>query len=480
MKAKIQSFFNEKQIEFVQARQKVRALIAGRGFGKSTLIAWLICEMLRVLVVRDSKGKIIGAGKIFFASTTVEQIKNSMLPPIRDKWAEFGLKEDVHYVIGKRPPDWYKKPFSPPEKFDNCITFWNGFTIMLLSTAKPTGKRGGSYDAGIVDEAAFVKGSVFRSVFMPMIRGNLYRFQTHWHHALIVLSSRPRKTEGFWVYDLKKEAEKDPSKVLWMEASAFANRAVLGEDWFDDQRRTLGEEEYSIEIENKEQRQLPNGFYHTLDRRRNTYSLLPGNTDVRASELLEVSFDFGGKFTCASVWQEQDFVEKCLRQFFIKKGQVTTLVDSICGHYKNHAYKYVRIWGEPRGQDPDPERPALYTIIQAAFERHGWMVEVKVQAGYKTKGHKERYEFMSIAHQGNNPLLPAIQYNAAAAPDLLIALENCDIKDDFQKDKSNEKDPNFPQEHAPHFTDGVDYYLFEKHGWRLADGSNHRPGGAWS
>lgn len=470
-------YFNETAQKFVTATQRVRVLIAGRGFGKTTLLAWILYEMFRAFVARDATGKIIGAGKVFLASTTVEQIMNSLLPPIRAKWREFGLVEGRHYVVCQTPPDWFGKPFAAPESFANVITFWTGFSIVLLSTAKPDGKRGGSYDAGIVDEAAFVKGSVVKSSFLPMVRGNLYRFSTHWHHAKIILSSMPREPKGFWVYEYEAMAEKDPGKVLYMESSATANRAVLGEDWFEDQRAALGDE-YAVEIENKRITNLPNGFYHTFDRARNVvYN--PAWNAYRRDELLEVSFDFGGKFSCATVWQEHGFVEHCLRQFYVKRGKVSAVVAALCNHYQGHAMKYARIYGEPRGKDPDPERPDLYTIIQQEFEARGWVVEVVVKPGYKSKGHKERFEFMSILLAHEDAHLPRVQLDGIHCPDVVKAIEGCDIRPDHSKDKRVETDPNYPQEHAPHFTDTVDYYLFEKHAWRRSEGSGHRASGVW-
>lgn len=467
----ISVYFNRVQIAFVKALQKVRVLIAGRGFGKSTLLAWIIYEMVRAMP----------RAKVFFASTTVEQIRNSTLPPIIQKWAEFRLKEDVHYVIGKKPPDWFKRPISPPKEFGNIITFFNGFTIALLSTAKPPGKRGGSYDAGLIDEAAFVKGSVFKSVFMPMIRGNIYRFESHWHHSLIVISSRPRKSDGYWLYEFKKTAKENPNDVLYVESSAYANKDVLGEAWFIEQRRTLGHDEYAIEIDNKEMRQTPTGFYHTFNRDTICYQLRTGESDINRDELLEVTWDFGGKFTCMTVWQESNFVERCVDQFYSKQGdeKVSSIVDQFCRRYVAHGMKYVRIWGEPRGKDHDTERPDLFSIIEQRFNQRGWQCELKVQPGKRTPLHRERYNFFETLFASTDRRLPQIGINIVQASDLVISIEITDCDDEFRKIKTAEKDPSFPQEHAPHLSDGMDYYLYEKHGWRLLDDGNSRPGQAW-
>lgn len=473
-------YFNGRQIAFATALQKIRVLIAGRGFGKSTLIALILYLMLRAMP----------RAKIFFSSTTVEQIKNSTLPPVIAKLGEMGITENRHFVVGKDPwahhsaHKWFKRPISPVKEFDNVISFWNGFTVVMLSAAKPSGKRGGSYDSGIVDEAAFVKRSFFQQVLMKMIRGNLYRFNTHLHHSLFILSSQARTVEGKWIEEFEEKARKNPDTFLFMWENARANTTVLGEKWFDDQREASSELDYLIEVENEKQTRLPDGFYPTLDRARHGYTPQRDRsglmTDVRPEEFLEASFDFSGKFSCASVWQEQNFIERCVRRFYVKdKAKIRTLVDDICEHFRSHQFKYIRLWGEPRGRDRNPiEEDDIFTIIRKQFERHGWAAEIMVPQGLATRKHKERFSFMETLFAETEPRLPRVRFNMEAAQDVLISMENTDIDPEFRKIKTAERDPNFPQEHAPHFGDTTDYYLYYKHQWRLSADANAKPGQA--
>lgn len=473
-------YFNPKQIAFVQAVQKIKTLIAGRGFGKSTLIALILLFMLRVMP----------RAKIFFSSTTIEQIKNMTLPPVIAKLHEMGIIENRHFVVGKDPwakdskHKWFKRPISPVKKFDNVITFWNGFTVVMLSAAKPNSQRGGSYDAGIVDEAAFVKRSFWEKVLLKMVRGNLYRFDTHMHHSIFILTSQPRTSEGRWVMEFEEKALADPEAFLFMWASAKDNSVVLGDEWFKTQKATSSSLDYQIEVENVRLKKLPDGFYHRYNERRQQYSPerdVWGNMlDVRPDELLEASFDFSGKFNCASVWQEQDFVEKCVRQFHVKEdGKIRKLVDDICMHFKDHHFKYIRLWGEPRGRDRNPiEEDDIFNIIRKRFEYHGWTVEIMVPEGMRTKHHKERFAFIETMMSEEDIRLPRMRINEVACENVISSIQGCDINPDYTKNKSTEKDPNFPQENAPHYSDTVDYYLYYKHHWRLLDDPNDRAGTA--
>lgn len=470
-------YFNQKQIDFVTAPQKIKTCVAGRGWGKSTVISLILLFMLKAMP----------RAKIFFSSTTIEQIKNMTLPPVLAKLAEMGIIEGKHFVVGKDPwgansrCKWFKRPIAPVKKYDNVITFWNGFTVVMLSAAKPNSQRGGSYDAGIVDEAAFVKRGFWEKVLLKMVRGNLYKYDTPLHHSIFILTSQPRTSEGMWVLAMEQMAAAFPETYLFLWASARDNVVVLGEEWFRIQKQTSSHLDYLIEVENVRLKKLPDGFYHRLDEKKHEYRPIKDFTgrmlDVRADELLEASFDFKGKFNCCSVWQEQEFTERCVRQFFVKDAKkINGLVDDICLHFKDHRFKYIRLWGEPRGRDDNSIDEDIFTLISNRFKKNGWVVEIMVPKGRQTKRHKERFNFMEIIMDEEDYRLPKIRFNAEACENVIISMQGTDINPDYTKNKSAEKDPNFPQENAPHFGDTVDYYLYYKHAWRLSDDSNSRAG----
>lgn len=463
-------YFNHRQIQFAMAPQKTKVWVGGRGSGKSAGIALILRRGIEELP----------RGKCMFASSTLEQIMNSTLPPVLAKLEELGFRENIHYVIGKPPLSWWEQdkchPFSPPKEYENTMTFFNGFTVVFISTAKPKGKRGGSYDMAIVDEAAFVKAVTFKKVIVPMVRDNLYRFDSTMHHSIFLLTSQPTDADGKYVLAFEKEHEASPEDVLFLWTSARDNEVVLGEQWFKTMRQNMGYSDYLLEVENERQRKLPKSFYHTFDRDKHFGQKAAINPD----ELIEVSWDFGGSFNCATLWQERDGYERCLGRFYTKdqQGKVNGVVDAICERLKDHRFRYVRLWGEPRGKDSNPySDDDLYTIIGKRFNAAGWEYDDKVPQGQQAKKHKERHFFFEAVFTEGNPLLPKVRFNAECE-DVVIAIENTPIKNDFQKDKSKEDDPTFPQEHATHFTDTVDNYLVSKHYWRYAmDDANDAPGG---
>lgn len=468
MEAIPEVYFNARQIEFATAKQKIRVWIGGRGSGKSAGLALIIRRCVEELP----------RGKYLFASTTLEQILNSTLPPVLKKLEELGFVDGLHFVVGKRPPDWFKTPFSPPKDYDNVLTFFNGFSLVFVSTAKPAGKRGGSYDGAIVDEAAFVKATTFKKVIVPMVRDNLGKYDSDLHQCIFLLTSQPTTADGHFVMEFEKEHLADPNQVLFLWTSARDNELVLGSEWFDLMRSTMGYSEYLSEVENVRQRKLPKSYYHTFDRDRHGYTKSPDAFARRKDDLIEVVWDFSGHFNCASVWQEYKGVEYCIGRFHTKLGEKKALgvVDKIVKAYSDHRFRYVRLWGEPRGKDDNPySDDDLYTSIQRHFEAASWHTEQKIASGKQAQRHKQRHFLFEKIFNESEPTYPRIRISLTDAEDVAIAIEKTGILPTFQKDKSMEGSDQFPQEWAPHYTDGMDNYIDQKYGWRFSN-RNEQPG----
>lgn len=418
-------------------------------------------------------------GKIFFASTTYNQILTKTLPAIENIWQSMGLQEDVHYVVGRKPPGGWKNPFSRPRKYANIISFRNGFCIDMLSMDRPDLVRGGSFDGGEIDEAALIDAEDFRRILIPSIRGNAKRFKSWMHGQVSLYTSMPWLPSGYWIFDFEEKAKIDPRDYFFLEANAFDNIAVLGEESIRRMEREMSYLEFQIEVMNSRMIKVPDGFYNRLDEKKHTYVpaytydegqrgiTVTGSRDVKHRELLELSFDFSGWFNCMSVWQQQDDTEKCLRQFHVKgDDKLHELVDKFSRHFLAHEFKFVRIWGEPRGHDKQPMGPTIYESLKKIFESKGWGCEISVPAG-RTTDHIERHHFISEILLEENPLLPKIRINREECKDLIISLQTTQLTPDFRKNKSKEKDRDYPQEHATHYTDTFDYYLVQKHGWKV-------------
>jgi hypothetical protein len=90
--------------------------VEGRGTGKSYDIGLCMDKLNRCM----PKGIFAITGK------TYGQILNRVLPSALKALGEIGYEKNIHYIIGKKPPNWYHDSYEKLSKFDNVISFANG------------------------------------------------------------------------------------------------------------------------------------------------------------------------------------------------------------------------------------------------------------------------------------------------------------------------------------------------------------------
>lgn len=465
-------YVNPKQAEFLAAPQKTKMFLGGRGIGKSSLIG----------MSTRRKASALPRAKNFFASTTYNQILTKTLPAIESIWQDMKMIEGVHYVIGRKPPKHFRTPLSPPRKYQNVITLLNGFCVEMLSMDRSDLARGGSYDGGEIDEMALIDGEDYRKILIPSVRGNRHRFSSHLHQQVCGYTSIPWKPSGYYIYEFEEKAKANPDKYFFLEGNAYDNIAVLGQEGIDRMEEEMTYLEFQIEVLNQRIRKLPNGFYSAFDDKKHLYQVtysyddsdenwrdtkvVPKDMHYNSREALDLTFDFSGWFNCCWVFQERQNYEYAINSFFVKGDEkLGELVRNFCNHYEYHQFKFIRLWGEPRGWDRQPLTKPMFESLRDMFTAAGWECEIWAPAGHAAN-HADRYQFMDDVLKETRPEMPRLRVNEETCKAPVIAMQSCDIKLDFQKNKEPEKNRDFPQEHAPHFTDALDYYLLAKHGWK--------------
>jgi hypothetical protein len=472
------------QMAFLKLPQKTKVGVFGRGWGKTTLFAAIIKQMAREMP----------KAFIAYVSLTFGQVKNLSLGAIQKALKKEGLIKGSHYVVGKKPPRElkFKHPEVEIEDYKNIITFFNGFTINLISSKTSDNNRGGSYDAVIFDEAAFFKEDFYKKIIKPSIRGYKHRFiqkktglPSRWYLSQTIMTSRAWGAEGRWVYAFKEKMKEKPHLYAYIEGSSRENlQALGGEEWFEEQLDSLGALVYAVEIDNQDLQRVPDGYYHRFDDTRNVYYPQHDRDnnmiDIDSNRLLSLSFDFGGWFTCATLWQEQNNVEYCRREYFVKQdGTIKQLVNKIIDSLSEHKFKRVHIYGDPSGyKQTEHSTMPSYSIIAQAFRQAGWQVEVLAQPDYSKLAHTDRKENINSMLDESSILLPKVQFNKLACMNTIIAIGLTDVNPDGSKNKTMEKDRQAPQQHAPHLTDTTDYYLHPK--WFNGVSGNKKPGRVWT
>jgi hypothetical protein len=144
-----------------ESGKKLNLFLAGIGSGKSHL-AGLISY--RFIYNYPSVAGFIGAN-------TYDQLNTSTLKRIRDVWASFGIKEDVHYVVGKKPPaDFNNIESHNFDSYNNIITFCNGAVVFKGSLDNFKAHDGKEFGWAILDETKDTKEEAVKDVIFSRLR----------------------------------------------------------------------------------------------------------------------------------------------------------------------------------------------------------------------------------------------------------------------------------------------------------------------
>lgn len=480
-------YLNPTAILYLMAKQLIKILIAGRGFGKSFING--ISIMIKVATMPRSRGLFIGA--------TYTQILTNTLLPMKSAWEWFGYKEcdkdgKGDYVIGKKPPAWFETPFQKPDRYENVITWWNGTTIVLGSMDRPQLLRGGNNDWVITDEALLVKEDQYTQIVTPTIRGShILLHGKDGHLGEEFTSSMPYGTLGEWLLNKETEAKNPDNDIYFTMGSSWDNVEILTEKVLKKWKRQMPPIIYQIEVMNKRIRQFGNLFYPALtDAHWYTdsyeYNFIDNlgydvnaikkdsrwDKDCNVNEPLNISHDWGA-FNCITVDQHSMKPHFINEQFsipgntirFIKYMYVshprihTDLAQDFCDYYKHHKHKRVFQYGDKSGNNKlGNSKETMFQGFANVLKKNGWHV-IREKTG--DAEHLARHEFINKLHREDHyPDLPKVMYNQNNCNDLRIALESTPMKPDGKKDKASEGNPRIKQQHATHGTDAHDYRLW--------------------
>lgn len=307
--------YNAPQIRSQLVAAPVEYDIMGRGTGKTEGILAPRLEMFFNQLPRSAQ-VIVGA--------TYVQILTRTLPGLIYGLEKRGYRRGIHYLIGERPNErwrrrWsWKGPFRPPEKWDYTLTWWNGAIAHFVSQDRVGSSNGISIDGVHGDEAKLLNREKLARELLPANRGFIKDFEGNpYHHGITFTTDMPMGTSGRWLLDMrekmqtariqelmklqvayqdlrkaaatasaqrKAELQKkmqwlvdemtdirmgDPAKreeklLYYQEASSLENIHALGFDYIKDQLREASVFEFDTQILNKRPFRLEDGFYPDL------------------------------------------------------------------------------------------------------------------------------------------------------------------------------------------------------------------------
>jgi hypothetical protein len=150
-------------------------------------------------------------------SANIKRALTNTLPSMLVHWENWGLKRNVHWAIGIKPPKaWgWKEPIFPVQNYENVLSFYNGSVGYIISQDRSGTSNSQSYDALDVDEAKFIDYEQFKDETIPALRGNRQYFGKHFfHHSTLITSDMPVTKKGSWFLDYDKKCDPELIDVI--------------------------------------------------------------------------------------------------------------------------------------------------------------------------------------------------------------------------------------------------------------------------
>lgn len=194
-------------IMLMPAKQKY--VIYSRGTGKSFINGSEVDENVRLMP----------RGITTLAQATFGQALTKTLPSTFKMLEQLGYRrwdekiKTGDYVVCRRPPDGWYRPYEHIMNYDHCITFSNGHCLYLLT--QDGNSRGPNADYNITDEALTLNKEQFDQEVAPTNRGNEHIFgprsvnPVYKHHGNTFLSSMPYTPEQKWLLEPAKYYEQE-------------------------------------------------------------------------------------------------------------------------------------------------------------------------------------------------------------------------------------------------------------------------------
>ena len=208
-----QVYLNDIQYDISYVTQaKDTILVAGRAFGKG---------MVHALFNRRNFERMAGSITGFVSANFKRALTNT-LPSMLVHWERWGLKRNIHWAIGIKPPKaWgWPEPIFPVQNYENVLSFCNGSVGYIISQDRAGTSNSFSFDALDVDEAKFIDFEQFKDETLPALRGNRQYFGKHFfHHSMLITSDMPVTKKGSWFLDYDKKC--DPEVIELIRALVY-------------------------------------------------------------------------------------------------------------------------------------------------------------------------------------------------------------------------------------------------------------------
>lgn len=486
-------YLHEGQQRYIDCSANSSINICSRRWGKSYIVAYRIWQ--NVLEMPGSTG-------VFLASS-FRQAHSRTLPSALQALDAFGVKRDIHYVIGKKPPKslGFKSPFFEPSDLKDVIWFANGTIMVIVSQEVVLSANSMTIHWLVGDEAKGLDYDKLSNEIFPALGGAAVhfndpkRFPHLW--GFHFFTDMPCTKEGLWLvnrYENKYDKElcdhiirlqQVKTKLMmlpsltdhqrcelseinaslniarshaldYQERSIYDNIKLVGHEYIKRCERDLTPMVFRASILCKRITEVEGRFYQNFDSATHTYlandnSKLDNyknrrydcliDTDVQRDKPIAISFDYNAQITWLCCGQVQGSKFLTLKSFYTKYNQrLRECIQLFCEYYQPHVNKTVIYYYDS-------------TAIATNYTEVGHSADFVVCDEFARHGwhvikkymstpmeHSRKHLIINNALAGTEKLFP--MWNKDNNVELLQAIPLTGIRigeKGFRKDKSGEK-----------------------------------------
>lgn len=514
---------------YASTRNKV---VGGRGIGKTTYLSWRLknkCEDMprsaNALVCR-----------------TYLQALTRTIPAIIAGLESLGWLHGRDYVIGKEPPKSWPKPFFPPVSYEHFISTKTGAGYHIVSQDRKGSSRGFNIDSWDADEGLNLNKQQIDDEISVATRANVGRFDySRYHLTEFIVSSQPILPESQWLLedadyyrqggyayqeyrdsltnvllnmiDSESEAEmqayweealtikqnwkwyrdvktipitNEKISTFFIDADVFDNIQNLGWKYVKQQRASMSDLAFKVEILNALFTISENGFYPDLSERHlydiQDYSILDKygyalpvdeeisslqDPSIESKAPLHMAMDYGGSFNCMVVSQEYVDEERIVAGFHEYHPKKTSdVVAQFIKFFQYHHDKTVYYYHDQTAIGTDGSRDYTYADeVMMLLSQAGWKV-VSMYMGQAPTHFLKYLFFGNILSERDTRQLPRIRMHRERCRPLYQSMKLVASKQGskgVEKDKTPERKSTVDQVRAPHYSDAFDQLVYYKH-----------------
>ena len=447
--------------------------------------------------------------QILLFSDTYDRLKKRIVPGIMNFWKyKFGWVEGQDFVLYKRPPSFFQKPWIEPGEYEHIISTSEGMCICLVSLNVEGSANAYNAQSAIGDEVKFCDEEQINSEVLPALRGeesryghlpeylSVWMFTDKFHPKIkwylrkkelmnekavqAVYSMQMQIIEwqkqlatiddtNNYRYEIKKKINEYQTKadrlrkymVYYSDMKPYENLPVVGEFFFKRAKKICKSEyQFNVSFLNHDPDRVEHTFYPDLTD--NHFYDCNGFDDVDMFAPLIISTDFNWRIVCmciAQIGKLPEATEETLNILAsvhaLHPGGIDEAVRKFCNLFKSHSTHTVYYIYDSTTIAKDAGRDAYMELVCKQLRLNGWKY-VKCYIG-QLSDHSVR--FFNIKKHLTNTGRLAIRFNSERTLPLRTSLQNAGAitsAGKTKKDKRPETDNSTPAEDATHHSEAFD------------------------